>query len=281
MKKYRSAFTLIELLIVISIIAILVALVAVAVFRVSGAQYIKRTEQGIKKLDSAMNQQWQVVLDKAKKETSYFAAGSNLFTSLGNDKDRAQVVWVKARLKMEFPQTYNEAIFPIPGTNLVKQSYVDYLQGAISNDSPETQSAVCLYMILSQGRNGMDAFDPEQAMRGSIGTVPKLGGTFNIFLDGWGTPITFIRWPIGSYDLAGKSDPQDPLGKLIGYADPNGILPNYAHPISAPYPSALTPTICSAGPDKQFAIGWNGSAALAPQSAQETDNIYSFRLKKN
>ena len=65
----RAGFTLVELLTVVAIIAVLVSLVASATFQVIGVQQKRTTETTIKKVADALDQQWQAVVDQARKET--------------------------------------------------------------------------------------------------------------------------------------------------------------------------------------------------------------------
>lgn len=289
LKSRRAGFTLIELLVVISIIAILAALTASAVFRVSGGQGVRRTESNIAKIAAALDQQWQAVLDQTRKETEVLQPNISLFQNAGNDRERALVVWTKVRLKMEFPQTFAEARSAIRLTDgsgaLIKayfrQEYVNYLAGAGSG-TPEQEAAVCLYMALTLGRGGQAGFDAEQALQGAVSTISVGGRNFKVFVDSWGTPITFVRWPRGSADLnaspyvsnSARPDPQDPSGKLNNFFNAN--LEALTHPFNPP--RNLVPVIISAGKDKQYGI----DAVLTPTNAsQESDNLYSYRLRKD
>ena len=91
-----AGFTLVELLTVMAIIAVLVALVASAAFQVVGVQQQRTTETTIKKVAEALDQQWQAVVDQARKEN---VINPNVMILAGKDSPRAKVIWVKLRLK--------------------------------------------------------------------------------------------------------------------------------------------------------------------------------------
>ncbi len=65
----RSAFTLMELLVVITLIGILAALVASATMRLVGVQEGKTTETNLLKLYSLLDQHWKAVIAKANSDT--------------------------------------------------------------------------------------------------------------------------------------------------------------------------------------------------------------------
>ena len=60
----RSAFTLIEMLVVIAIIGILVSLTGVAVFRLIGTQQSANTKSELSRLEGELQKQWRAAADK-------------------------------------------------------------------------------------------------------------------------------------------------------------------------------------------------------------------------
>jgi hypothetical protein len=119
------------------------------------------------------------------------------------------------------------------------------------------------------------------------------GDGMNEFVDAWGSPIYFLRWPCGFVDDA-SSDPSwghlsdlqqnDPAGSPDPF-DPQGVDTNAANNY------AIFPLIYSKGPDKQSGIDPAGPPLdppdpYAPNAGQPSagtesthhDNIHNHRL---
>ena len=102
------------------------------------------------------------------------------------------------------------------------------------------ESAECLQMIVVRGGRAADAV--EQFRVDEIGDVDKDGAPE--FLDGWGRPISFIRWPVGFVSVLQGSqaglqpDPMDPLGVSVS--------------IDGQTDRAVIPLIYSGGPNNSL-----------------------------
>jgi prepilin-type N-terminal cleavage/methylation domain-containing protein len=198
----RPGFTLIELLVVLAIIAILVSLVAGGIFRAFNAQKGSNTEQTLTKLTSMLQKQWSAVAEKAKQEQIpdgivAMAAGHPQPMAL------ARVIWVKYRLKLEFPTSYQEALNPFPAvdaannanpftTNVpVKSPYASDLTKLGANAADYNQSSIMLLLALQRKRSGT-LLNIEDLGSSAVVSVNTTG--LKQFIDGWGNPLFFTRW---------------------------------------------------------------------------------------
>jgi hypothetical protein len=134
-------------------------------------------------------------------------------------------------------------------TALAGRPLADYFQGA-----------ECLALIVLRG--GFDSDAVEHFRGDEIGDVDDDGAVE--FLDGWGMPIRFIRWPAGYSSLiqplnaATNPDPLDPMkvsGPTTGDAD-YGLVPLIysAGPDGADYRGLLTDS------DQPYGITGSGEA---------------------
>jgi prepilin-type N-terminal cleavage/methylation domain-containing protein len=173
----RPGYTFVELLVVIAIVALLVGLTAAVAFGVMTYQRNSNTETELRTLDGALDQQWQTVIKQASKETiNPLTLNRLLAMAAGNNAEkRARLIWVKLRLKQEFPMNFSEvANGPLStpagsgflmSTDLsTKGTYASYFSSftnpgisSSSNPSPygwPTESSVTLLMALKVGRSG-------------------------------------------------------------------------------------------------------------------------------
>src|SRR6516225_9898971 len=157
----RHGTTVAELLVVLAIIAILAALVTAAALRLAGAEQTQVTTATLEKVASVLDQQVKEVVAQANRET----VPANVLTLAGGNPRRARILWIKMRLKQEFPTSYSEALNPLPAGLLqpagplvaadlpAKNVFVQALPAAANN--PATESSACLLLALTQGRGGI------------------------------------------------------------------------------------------------------------------------------
>ena len=201
----RRGFTLIEILVVISIIGILTAISAGALFRLRAAQTVNNTEGTLSKLHVNMMRQWSSVADQAKATVP-----SSLVDRCGGDKERATALWTYATLKNEFPMSFAEVRLtasPIPALG-----YLDFGDSAILRPrnilvkvatatytpalTPEEESAALFYAVMTQAGNKGNAAGSDGSNQQTGNTSPDGKGA-TVYKDGWGRPIAFVRHASG------------------------------------------------------------------------------------
>jgi prepilin-type N-terminal cleavage/methylation domain-containing protein len=298
--RERAGFTIIELLVVIAIIAVLAALSLGAYFRVLATQYVKQSETTVRKISTGLEAQWTAVLDDAQAEIKNGQANA-LLTAPGvnSNPDMAQALYLKLRLRQEFPQTFKEANPAVynPGLQTLLTTYgikpKTIYASTIGNNPAQgsdltKESAILLYLALTQTRRGA-TFKASDAGGGAVGTLSYGNAEFPVFIDAWGTYICFERWssqpnrnapnPPGtlahglslntletelSQPPYGTRDTTDPFGKLTN----SGLMTAFQLAVVPGSPTAwpnynYAPVVYSFGPDKY---------------CQTTDDILSFRL---
>jgi hypothetical protein len=159
-------------------------------------------------------------------------------------------------MRMEMPDRWTDVIDnPVTGirrpaisrTYLRKVNAANNGQGVNNGDS--FQGAECLYLIIAHGTDDADALT--HFSQSDIGDVD--GDGLSEFLDGWGRPINFIRWP------AGFDSPRQSRDETRDFDQFNpwriNDRPTTAQPPTPPgLPRrfALFPLIFSGGPDKKY-----------------------------
>ncbi|HBO43799.1 MAG TPA: hypothetical protein DD670_07685 [Planctomycetaceae bacterium] len=266
----RRGFTLIDLLVAVTIIAILTTIGLGALNSARESARIAKTQATVAKLH------WLIM----NKYDSYRTRRLPIST-LGlspYDAALARVNAVRDLMRMEMPDRLGDIYDPsdVTNPNLVpialsqapaimlryRNIYKQNHDGANEDASKDRPSAELLYMIVSAIPGAMEQFHANE-----IGDVD--GDTLPEFIDAWGNPIRFIRWPAGFYahsehDIHGDSEIQfgpdplpcgDPNPKYHADPfDPTGVFLR-VNPLSRRQSSfALFPLIFSAGPDGKYDI---------------------------
>jgi len=236
----RGGFSLIELLAVISILALLMAIAAGAYFRIRSSQDQTNTEATMEKVNTGIDRKWKAVVDQAKDEVKQeqLPEVRALVNALGGNKEFALPIWIYYRLRYEFPTTFAEArnpvnltslgiVLPPPQRTIFAASPIGSLP-ATGIGTPEEQSAACLYVSLTQSGNRGETFGSDGTQNQSVdytftGTTTKV----KVFVDAWGHPIAFCRLCYGPGSevqsapysrLTIHKDPLDPIGQIERFA---------------------------------------------------------------
>ena len=271
----RSAFTLIELTIVVLIIGVLVGL-SLSVYAAAYQQSrVHRTQAIVAKIDQLITEKYEsyrtrpVPIRIPPTYTPIQAAAFRLNA-------------IRELMRMEMPDSQSDFL-PYDlnsGTTLTGENAFlpaapaltkAYRRRALASWDVNNQSAECLYLILAAMRDGdksaLDFFAPSE-----IGDTDNDG--MNEILDAWGTPIHFLRWApayradIPPYPVTPQTmaDP-DPF-------DPFKVDPRWTGASFTPF--ALKPLIWSDGPDKRIGINFNtpGSPPLAYSQSTPPNDPY-------
>ena len=217
----RSAFTLIELIVVMGLIAVLASLAIYAVSAFQANARYSATEVLIIKLDSMIQQRrgdlYRYLKESEQRVTgtvdpAYVVAFRNQIANLNNGdaisysstygggvagRSTRIVFGRKLSYRATFPQRFSEFSTPPTMTNP-------------SNHRAETESAEVMYHFLtSSSQFGGAAVEKGEFSDQEVADTD--GDGLLEFVDAWGQPLRFYRWPTRLI-RAQTSDPTQPTG---------------------------------------------------------------------
>ena len=197
-RQSRLGFTMVELLVVIGLVLFLMTISVAALVNSIGIARERATQTTILKIHGLMQQRIDA-FNRAMERTN-FSQNSPPVRNLGNQwmssysiVPPVKVLEVMARkqlFKFRFPQNFAE----YPGTGgfaAVPQTGVTYIAG---NHQQVTESSALLYWILTNSEvYGVAPVDESEF--GSSEVRDTDGDGLKEFVDGWGRPLRFYRWP--------------------------------------------------------------------------------------
>jgi prepilin-type N-terminal cleavage/methylation domain-containing protein len=245
----RRAFTLVELLVVMVIVAILATVVLFTYMNAMELGKRARTQAQITKIDHYLMEKWE----------EFVTRRIPLRITPQADRSGGAMIRLNARrdlMRMDLPDRITDVTdepanlggnYKLQRTSLSKK----YLSAKTANWNSQNQGAECLYMILYHmaDRDGspLDFFRDTEISDTDDDQMPEI-------IDGWGKPITFLRWApgfvsdkqpdISTIPVEDRTpDPFDPLGTHEKYTAAQG---------AAVETFPLFPLILSAGPDGEY-----------------------------
>jgi prepilin-type N-terminal cleavage/methylation domain-containing protein len=179
--SWPSGFTLVELLVVITIITIMMAIFTAVVGSMLGGAHQAATEATITKIHRVIQQRRDAFSTYQLKQSEIQQAMRLIQVAAPNVLTRreirrlAPVVARKNIFRQAFPQNQTEK--PLPG-----------------NKVSEADSAEVLYWVLTRG-NDLGAFSASGIRFNSSELADEDDDGLLELIDGWGKPLRFYRWP--------------------------------------------------------------------------------------
>ena len=293
----RRGFTLVELLVTITIIGMLASLLLGVLAMSADKARDARTRTMVTRLEQAITTRWGSYPTRRLPIDPEVVTAAN--GNFGYAVDEIPFAVAAARLvslrelqRLELPEAWEDVTSDAsahPTAPPVVMAYLPdqpalsraYLQRFNENVHPVTgsplvpsdlhQGAECLYLIVTMGGQGDDAEAASAFRSADVGDVDEDG--MPEFVDGWGVPISFLRWAPGfvselqpDADLAtsgiqrdsmNNHDAFDPL--KIDMPPTPGALPNRGW--------RMFPLVYSAGVDGQLDIATGSTDPNDPYAA--------------
>jgi prepilin-type N-terminal cleavage/methylation domain-containing protein len=273
-KRNRSAFTLIELIVVMAIILVIAALGIGAAAKGLGWVKQRNTETTMSKvLDRIIKKRLGLIY----KEARDWPTPTQILSQANGDATRAEVLKILYLYKWSFPQTYSESFYNIQESILIDSStfpngypnavaiYQKLLSRAPAGITPQqfimapanvtdmakvipVQTSACLLAAYQQF-GSKDEFAPAELSQPSAAQIdvppqPALPNgavsSNDLLVDAWGTPFFFLRH--GNYwDNLGQRGP--PIWTFAPFMPfQMGLVPpNPPTPVVPPVPAVLEP----------------------------------------
>ena len=193
--RRRGGFTMVELLVVIGLILFLMSISIVALNGAIGIARQKATQATLLKINGLMQQRidaFNRAMERTNLEPAIVKMKNDLGVLLGlgnrpNDQNKVYEVLVKKQIfQTRFPQTFVEK-----NLSLAPPTGVTYVS---ANHQQVTESTALRYWILTSSEvYGIAPVDESEFSSSEVRDTD--GDGLKEFVDGWGRPLRFYRWP--------------------------------------------------------------------------------------
>jgi type II secretory pathway pseudopilin PulG len=245
-------------MVVLIIMSILATVVMFAMLNAQEAARRAKTTNMISKLNTVIMQRYQSYMTRRVPLTR---GPAEAFANFRFRRLQA----VRELMRMEMPDRWTDVLDnPVTGIRRpsVSRTYLRKINAANNgngvNNGDSFQGAESLYLIVAYGAIDSDAIT--HFSQSDIGDVDADG--LKEFLDGWGRPISFVRWPAGfdsprqSRDVTKDFDQFNPW--RINDRPTTAQPPT---PPGLPRRFALYPLIYSGGPDRKYDLATGAESA--------------------
>jgi prepilin-type N-terminal cleavage/methylation domain-containing protein len=244
----RPAFTLVELLVVISIILVLMGLIGSAVSAARGSQRVQATQALIAKIERVVQQHYSSYASRPVPAT--------LLTGTSPITAAHRATYLRRLASAELPDNWADVRAIATGTVLAfgsgttflprtapQNAYIGLLASSTVAPTDQFADAECLFMIVMMGgvADCVDCGSLQSVKIGDQDTDAQgnvVGDGMPEFLDAWNNPIRFVLWP------AGLKLPASGAANFF-----SSTAPFYSDPSIATAGRTMRPLIFSCGPD--------------------------------
>ena len=237
----RRGFSLVELLVVVSIMLVLMGMVLGGAAAARGSQKRQATQSLVAKLDAVLDQQFATYASRSVPAT----------VLTGTNKTAARAAYLRKLASAEMPDNWEDVKAIVTGSAGVPRTAPQNAYAAIYqslNPTSDYSDAECLFMIVMQGGIA-DCLECGELKSSDKGDVDG-DGAFE-FLDAWGNPIRYVLWPAG-FELPAGS------GRFFSTTAPfSAGTPQFAKG------GTMRPLIFSGGVDQRNSTLVNGGGSLA------------------
>lgn len=274
----RSAFTLVEMLVVIGIIVTLIAITGVALQKTLENQKNRSSTDQLFKLQQSLDAEYEAVVRQCAQDQQNKKIPQLVVDYCEGDLNRALSVWTAMNLRKQFPESFTEATTPFSLGGYTLKPHAAFGEVSTASGVPAgEESAVLLYIILAKKSVGGAGAMSASADDLTQGMQRQVSGK-NTFADAWGNSVGFSRWYSGSTQ---DPDVQNPpyATSTSGNKDPldtRSLVLNWVSPDSTKDVNALRSALLFNGKNRLATVYTAGKNHAMP----DDDDLLGYRLRK-